>query len=98
MGTQVMRLSVWVRKLRLGVKIMSEPSNSFLGILPLWEIYAKAFFFFKAGSHVTQNGLELTMQPRMTLNVWTSRLRFLNSGLTDMCHHTVYVVLTMATY
>lgn len=69
-----MGLTVWMRKLRLGMQIVS--TNRFPGILPLWEIYAKAFlvlvfifvFVFETESHVAWNGLEVTIEPRITLN------------------------------
>lgn len=50
------------------VQIVS--TNRFPGILPLWEIDTKALFVFvcQTASHITWNGLELTVEPRITLN------------------------------
>ena len=63
-----------MRKLRLGVQIVSNPTNRFPGILTFWEIYAKLFgvlvlVLVETGSHVAWNGLELTIEPRITMNL-----------------------------
>ena len=75
----------WLNCSVLGLKLLFVSAFSFCHFLPL----LLPFFFLKKKtvSNVSQTGLELCIQQRMTLNFWSSCLCVPSAGFTGVHHN-----------